>query len=142
MTKAKDFVKKGNCKNNHCSSMSNQAGTDLKNDCDILKLHDKCPNPECNCQKLITFTPHQYMLEGGLIKSKLQKFFRGTKKPWDSFIKPGIKIATRLISTAVAAKTKSPQSAQITNNFLKTLTGGMLLSLSDMQGRGLTPKVL
>ena len=46
----------------------------------ILKLHDKCPNPKCGCQKIITFTPHQLVLEGGLIESKLQKIFRGTKK--------------------------------------------------------------
>ena len=58
--------------------MSNQAWTDSNKDCNILKLHDKYPNPKCNCQKIITFTPHQYMLEGGSIKSKLQKFFRGT----------------------------------------------------------------
>ena len=78
MTKAEDFIKKGKCKINHCSSMSNSAWTDLNSKGNILKLHDKCPNPKCNCQKLITFTPNQYMLEGGSIKSKLQKFFRGT----------------------------------------------------------------
>ena len=53
--------------------MSNQAWTDLNSEGNILKLHDKCPNPKCGCQKIITFTPHQYMLEGGSIKSKLQK---------------------------------------------------------------------
>ena len=60
--------------------MSNSAWTDLKSKGNILKLHDKCRNPKCGCQKIITFTPHQYMLEGGSIKSKLQKIFRGTKK--------------------------------------------------------------
>ena len=54
--------------------MSNSAWCDLKSKGDILKLHDKCPNTKCNCQKLITFTPHQYMLEGGLRKNKAQKF--------------------------------------------------------------------
>ena len=81
MTKGEDFMKKGRCKNNHCSSMSNSAWTDLNSKSNILKLHDKCPNPKCGCQKIITSTPHQYMLEGGSIKSKLQKIFRGTKKP-------------------------------------------------------------
>ena len=56
--------------------MSNAAWFDLKTKGDIIKLDDNCSNPECNCQKMITFTPHQYMLEGGSIKSKLQKFFR------------------------------------------------------------------
>ena len=82
------------------------------------------------------------MLEGGSIKNKLQKIFRGTKKAWDSFIKPGFKMATPLISAAVAAKTKSPQSAQITNIILKSLTGGKILSLTDMHGRGLRLKVM
>ena len=41
---------------------------------------------------------------------------------------------TPLISAAVAAKTKSLQSAQIVNNISKSLTGGKILSLSDMHG--------
>ena len=142
MSRAEDFIKKVKCKNKHCSSMSNSAWCDLNSKGNILKLHDKCPNPKCNCQKMITFTPHQYMLEGGSIKSKLQKSFRGTKKAWESFIKPGLKMATPLISAAVAAKTKSPQSAQITNSILKSLTGGKNLSLTDMHGPGLRLKVM
>ena len=106
MTRGEDFIKKGRCKNKHRSSMSNSAWTDLNSQGNILKLHDKCPNPKCGCQKINIFTPHQYLLEGGSIKSKLQKIFRGTKKAWDSFIKPGLKMATPLISAAVAAKTK------------------------------------
>ena len=68
MTKGKDFFKRGRCKNKHSSSMSNNAWCDLSSKGDILKLHDKWPNPKCNCQKLITFTPHQYMLEVGSFK--------------------------------------------------------------------------
>ena len=117
--------------------MLNSAWTDLNSKGNILKLHDKCPNPKCGCQKIITFTPHQYMLEGGSIKSRLQKIFRGTKKAWDGFIKPGLKMATTLISAAVAAKTKNPQSAQVTNSILKSLTGGKILSLTDIHGNGL-----
>ena len=74
-----DFMIKGNCKNNHCSSMSNSAWCDLNSKGDILKLHDKCPNPNCICQKVFTLTPHQYMLEGGSIKSKLQKILEERK---------------------------------------------------------------
>ena len=51
-------------------------------------------------------------------------------------------MATPLVSAAVAAKTKNPQSAQITNNNLKTLTGGKILSLGDMHGNGLRLKVM
>ena len=67
-------------------------------------------------KKNITFAPHQYMLEGGSIKSQPQKIFKGTKKAWNSFIKTGLKMATPLISAAVAAKTRNPQSAQVTNS--------------------------
>ena len=142
MTRAESFIKRGKCSKNHCSSMSYSAWTDLNSQGNILKLHDKCPNPKCGCQKIITFTPHQYMLEGGSIKSKLQRLFRGTKKTWDSFIKPGLKMAAPLISAAVAAKTKNPQSAQVTNSILKSLTGGKILSLTDMHGRGLRLNVM
>ena len=122
--------------------MSNTAFCDLNNKGDIKKLLDKCPKPKCNCQKIITFTPHQYMLEGGPIKSELQKIFRGAKTAWDKFLKPSLKTATPLISAAIAAKTKNPQSAQITNIILKSLTGGKILSLTHMQGRGLRLKVM
>ena len=110
MIKGEDFIKKGKCKKNHCSSMSKSHWSDLNSKGNILKLHDKCPNPKCNYRKIFTFTPHQYMLEGGSIKSKLQKFFGGMKKAWDSFIQPGLKMATLLISAAVAAETENPQS--------------------------------
>ena len=143
MTKAESFMKRGKCSKNHCSSMSNLAWTDLNSQGNFLKLHDKCPNPKCGCQKIITFTPHQYMLEGGSIKSKLQKVFRGTKTAWDKFIKPGLKMATPLISAAVAAKTKNPQSAQVASSIMKSLTGGKTLSLSDMHsGAGLRLRVM
>ena len=78
MTRAEIFIAKGKCEYNQCSSMSNSAWCDLNLKGNELKLHEKCPNPKCNCQKIINFTPHQYMLEGGWINSKLQKFFRGT----------------------------------------------------------------
>ena len=142
MTKGEHFIKKGKCKNNHCSSMSNSAWCDLNSKGDKLKLHDKCPNPKCGCRKIKTFTPRQYMLEGGSIKSKIQKIFRGTKKAWDSFIKPGLKMATPLISAAVVVITKNPQSAQVTNSILKSLPRGKILSLTDMHGRGLRLKVM
>ena len=60
--------------------MANSAWCDVNSKSDILKLHDKCPNPICKSQKIITFTPRQYMLEGGSIKTKLKSIFRGTKK--------------------------------------------------------------
>ena len=120
--------------------MSNSAWCELNKNCTVLKLNDMCHNPKCKCQKMITFTPNQFQLEGGSIKSKLQKIFRGTQTAWNKFIKPGLKMATPLISAAVVAKTRNPQSAQVTNSILKTLTGGKILSLTDMHGRGLRLK--
>ena len=58
MTKGDDFIKRGKCKNCHSSAMTNSTWSDLNSEGNILKLHDKCRNPKCNCQKIINFTPH------------------------------------------------------------------------------------
>ena len=142
MTRGEDFIKSAKCKQGHRSAMSNSAWCDLNKNCTVLKLHDFCHNPKCKCQKQITFSPNQFQLEGGSIKNKLKSIFRGTKTAWDKFIKPGLKMATPLISAAVAAKTKNPASAQVTNTILKSLTGGKVLSLTDMHGNGLRLKVM
>ena len=89
--------------------MSKNAWCDLNSKGNLIKLHDK--SPKCTCQKLITFIPNHIKLKGGSIKSKLQKNFRGAKNTWDSFIRPGLKMSTPLMSVAIAAKTKNPQSA-------------------------------
>ena len=61
---------------------------------------------------------------------------------WNNFIKPGLKIATPIISAGVAGKTKNPQSAQTTSNILKSLTGGKILRLTNLLGNGLGLKVM
>ena len=142
MTEGEDFIKRGRCKNNHCSSMSNSAWTDLSSKGNILKLHDKCPNPKCGCQKIITFTPQQYMLEGGSIKSKLQKIFKGTQTAWNKFLKPAINATAPFIGMAVSAKTKNPKVGQATTNILKSISGGKILSLTNIHGNGLRLKVM
>ena len=142
MTRGENFIKNANCTHGHRSAMSNSAWCDLNKNCTVIKLHDQCNNPKCKYQKQITFSPQQFQLEGGSIKCKLQKNFRVTKTAWNEFIKPGLKKATPILSAAVAAKTKNPQSAQVTNSVLKTLTGGKILSLTDMHGRGLRLKVM
>ena len=83
------------------------------------------------------------MLEGGSIKSKLQKIFRGTKKAWDGFIKPAINATAPFIGMAVSAMTKNPKVGQATTNILKPISGGKILSLTDMHsGAGLRLKVM
>ena len=89
-----NFRKRGKCIHGHCSGLSNSAWTDLNKDNSILKLHDMCANKNCNCQKQITFTPRQYQLEGGSIKSKLKKIFKCTEKAWNKFLKPALNIAS------------------------------------------------
>ena len=76
------------------------------------------------------------------LKLNFRKFSGELKKAWDRFIKPGLKLATPLISAAIAAKTKNPQSAQVTSSILKSLTGGKIFSLTDMHGHGLRLKVM
>ena len=142
MTRGEDFIKRGKCGKNHCSSMSNSAWSDVNSKGNILKLHDKCPNPKCGCQKIITFTQHQYMLDGGSIKSKLQKMFKVTQTAWNKFLKPAINATAPFIGMAVSAKTKNPKIGQATTNTLESISGGKILSLTDMHGRGLRLKVM
>ena len=59
--------------------MSNSAWCDLNSESDILKLHDKCPNPKCNGQKIITFTQHQCMFGGGSIEKTSENIQRNGK---------------------------------------------------------------
>ena len=65
--------------------MSNSAWCDLKKNCTVLKIQAMCHNPKCYCQKQVTFTTKQFQLEGGPIKSKLQKELRGQKPPGTNF---------------------------------------------------------
>ena len=139
---AENFNKNAKRRHGHRSIMSNSAWSDFNKNCTVLKLHDICHNPKCKCQKQITFSPKQYMLESGSIKIKLKSSFRGTKTAWDNFLKPALKMATLFISAGVAIKRKNPQSAQVTSNILKSLTGGKIFSLTDMHGRGLRLKKL
>ena len=141
LSKAESFMKRGKCKDNHCSSMSNSAWFDLNNGGIKLKLHDKCPNPKCNCQKLKTFTTHQYMLESGSIESKLQKIFDWTQTVWNNLLKPALNIACPYIGMAVCARTKNSQIGEATSDILKSTTGSKIISLTDMHGQRLRLKI-
>ena len=142
MTRGQDFVRNAKCLHGHRSAMSNSAWCDLNKNCTVLKLHDMCHNPKCKCQKQITFSPNQFQLEGAGFKNTMKKIFRGSQTAWNKFLKPALKIATPIISAGVAMKTKNRQSAQVTSNILKSLTGGKILSLTDMHGNGLRLKVM
>ena len=43
---------------------------------------------------------------------------------------------------AVSAKTKNPKVGQATTNISRSISGGKVLSLTDMHGRGLILKVM
>ena len=124
MTRAESFIKNAKYSHGRRSAMSNSARCDLNKKCTVLKLHDLCHNPNCKCQKQITFTPKQFQIGGVSIQSKLQKKFKGSQTAWKNFLNPALKLATPIISAGVAMKTKNPQSAQVTSNILKSLTGG------------------
>ena len=49
---------------------------------------------------------------------------KGTQVAWNKLQKPGLKMATPIISAAVGVKTKKLKKAQITSNILNSLTGG------------------
>ena len=78
-------------KNGHRLAMSKSAWFDLNKDCTVLKLHDMGYNTKCICQKQITPSTKQFQLEGGSIKSKLQKNFKGTQTAWNKFLKQSLK---------------------------------------------------
>ena len=142
MRRGESFITKSKCKNNHCSAMSNSACCDLKSKGDLSKFYEKFSNHKCNCQKIITFTPHHYVLEGGSIKSKLRKISRRTQTAWNRFLKPANNATAPSIGMAVTGKTKNPKVGQATTNFSKLISGGKTLSLTDVHGDGMRLKVL
>ena len=137
MTRGESFVKHAKCTHGHRSAMSNSAWFDLNKNCTALKLHDMCHNPKFNCQKQVTFTPEQFQLEGSLIKSRLQKIFKGTQTAWIKSLKPALNFASPYIGVAVSARTKNPQIGKATSDILKSISGGKILSLTDLHGNGL-----
>ena len=142
MTRGQDFIKNAKCTHGHRSATSNSAWCDLNKNCTVLKLHDMCHNPKCKCQKQITFTPNQFQLEGAGFKNKLKLIFKGTQTAWNKFLKRAINATAPFIGMSVTAKTKNPKVGQATTNILKSISGGKILSLTDIHGNGLRLKVM
>ena len=142
MTRGQDFIKNAKFSHGHRSVMSNSAWCDLNKKYTVLKLHDMCHNDKCNCQKMITFSPNQFQLEGAGFKNTMKKIFKGSQTAWNKFLQPAVNIAAPFIGMAVGAKTKNPKVAAATTNILKSISGGKILSLTDMHGRGLRLKVM
>ena len=142
MTRGQDFIKSAKCSHGHRSAMSKSAWCDLNKNCTVLKLHDMCHNPKCKCQKQITFSPNQFQLEGAGFKNTMKKIFEGSQTAWSNFLKPTINTLAPVIGMAVGAKSKNAKVGVATTNILKSLTGGKILSLTDMQGHGLRLKIM
>ena len=142
MTKGSDFIKSSKCTYGHRSALPNSAWCDLNKNCTVLKLHDFCHNPKCKCQKMITFSPNQIQLEGAGFKNTMKKIFKGSQTAWNKFFKPTINTLAPVIWMAVGAKSKNKQVGAATTNKLKSLTGGKILSLTDLRGNGLRLKVM
>ena len=142
MTRGQDFIKNAKCTHGHRSAMSNSAWCDLNKNCTVLKLHDICYNPRCKCQKQITFTPNQFQLEGAGFYKTMKKIFKGSQTARNKFLKPAVIVAAPLIVMAVSAKTKNLKVGATTTNILKSISGGKILSLTDMHAQGLRLKVM
>ena len=143
MTRGQDFFKNAKCTHGHRSAMSNSAWSDIITNCTVLKLHEMCHNPKCKCQKQITFSPKQFQLEGAGFKITMKKKIKGSQTAWNKFLKPALNIASPFIGMAVSAKTKNPKIRQATTNILKSISGGKIMSFTDMHsGAGLRLKVM
>ena len=86
MTGGEDFDRNAKRKHGHRSAMSNSAWCDLQKSCIVLNLHDMCHNPNCNCQKQITFSTRQFQLEGNEFKYTMKNFFKGSQTGWNKFL--------------------------------------------------------
>ena len=123
--------------------MSNSAWCDLNKNFTVLNLHDMCHNPKCKYQKQITFSPNQSQLGGAGFKYTMKNIFKGSQTAWNRFLKPAVNVAAPFIGMAVSAKTKKPKVGQATTNKLKSISGGKILSLTDMHsGAGLRLRVM
>ena len=73
----------------------------------------------------------------------MKKIFKGSQTAWNKILKPAVNVAAPFIGMAVSAKTKNPNVGQATTNILKSISGGEILSLTDMHsGAGLRLKVI
>ena len=71
--------------------MSNKAWCVFNKNCTVLKLHDMCHNPKCNCHKQFTFSPKQIQFKGAGFKNTMKKIFKGSQTACNKILKPGLK---------------------------------------------------
>ena len=76
------------------------------------------------------------------LKTQWTNFLRDLKLLGTKFQKHAVNISAPFIGMAVGAKTKKPKVAQASTNNLKNISGGKILSLTDMHENGLRLKVM
>ena len=65
-----------------------------------------------------------------------------TNRCGKNFLKPAINATVPVIGPALAAKAESPAVGEAKTNILKSITGGTILSLTNLHGIGLRLKVM
>ena len=81
-------------------------------------------------------------MEGAAFKNTMKKIFKGSQTAWNNIFKPALNIASPYIGTALSSKTTNPQNGKATSDILKSISGGNILSLTDLHGNGLRLKVM
>ena len=115
MTREGDILKKGKCKNKHCSPILNFTWVHLNKK--KMRFHDYCSNPKCEFPKKITFTRNQIHSEGASIKNTMKKIFKSTETSLNNFLKPAVIMAAPFIGMPAGAKSKKQKVRQAITNF-------------------------
>ena len=135
------ILKKGKFKKGQSSALSKRVRCESSSKRDISTLHDVYLIIKCKCQKPVTLTLTQFPLDSSGFENK-KNTFNGTQKAWDKFMKPGRKTTSRPFSATVGANTENHQLAETASIILKSISGGKVLSLTDMHGNGLRLRVM
>ena len=72
-TREQELDQKGKCQKNLKSPISNRNWYDINTLGVIPKLYKMCLNPECKCQKQLTFPPRQNQLKKMVLKTNTNK---------------------------------------------------------------------
>ena len=72
------------------------------------------------------------MVEVNRIKTRLRKTFKSTQKAWDRFLKPALSVTAPLIGMPAGYEIKIPKPVQALTIILESISGGRVLSLTDL----------
>ena len=72
----------------------------------------------------------------------MKNVFKLNQKAWDKFLKPTVNTLAPVIVMAVGTKSRYTQDGQATNRNLKNISGGKILSSTDIHGHFLRLNVM